>query len=104
MSMMTITDDDYEPDEDCTKCDERARRYTCDDCGVTGMFTNCGHFPQPRPIAADGNRTYCEECYAKRQGTTWEHRCDECGELVAECCQAHPKAMVISGPQSNLQP
>ena len=54
-------------DEDCADCGERAKRRECDDCGMAAYITDCGHFPQPRPISAADGRDYCNLCYAGRQ-------------------------------------
>ena len=53
-------------DEDCGRCGVAAVRRTCDECGVSAMITDCGCQIQPRPIAADGRRTYCDDCYEDR--------------------------------------
>lgn len=50
-------------DDDCERCGARAERRTCCECGVSAMITDCGCQVQPRPIAADGHRTYCDECF-----------------------------------------
>ena len=44
-------------DETCEECGARAERLQCAGCGAAGWITNCGHLPQPRPLAvsADGS-------------------------------------------------
>lgn len=55
-------------DAECTRCDAKARLRTCHSCGVQAIITDCGHFMQPRPIAAgrsdgtDGHHDYCTDC------------------------------------------
>jgi hypothetical protein len=52
----------------CPECGEPARLRTCSVCGVSQWIIDCGHFDQPRPIAAgrqDGSESYkdfCEDC------------------------------------------
>lgn len=56
-------------DNDCERCGARAARISCDDCGASGVVTDCGHREQPRPIAAsqfDG-RAVCEGCEDARR-------------------------------------
>lgn len=61
-------------DTDCRICHIRAQERTCADCGLTMTLTDCGHYTQPRPIAAgraDGTeawRDYCTAC-ARRVAT-----------------------------------
>jgi len=52
----------------CATCDEPARERTCRMCGRTMWILDCGHMPQPTPIAAgradgsDLHHDYCDEC------------------------------------------
>ena len=53
-------------DADCEICPAQAERRRCVHCGITMMLTDCGHYDQPRPIAADERgRMVCEECYGR---------------------------------------
>lgn len=61
MENATIPDDTR-----CEHCDIEPSLYTCDGCGVGAMLVDCGHQRQPRPIAADGHRCYCDDCYAEK--------------------------------------
>lgn len=61
----TIPDD---PEAACASCGERAEVRTCHVCGVSARLIDCGHYWQPRPIAAgrangmDGGHDYCQAC------------------------------------------
>ena len=52
----------------CEDCGVAATLRTCDDCGYQMYVLNCGHMPQPTPIAAgladgsDLHHDYCEDC------------------------------------------
>lgn len=54
----------------CPTCGAKAELRICDDCNEEAWIIDCGHYAQPRPIAAgrsDGSemhRTYCEDCAA----------------------------------------
>lgn len=54
-------------DEVCP-CGTPATFRTCVECGVSGWIIDCGHYAQPRPLAAgraDGSNlhyTYCCDC------------------------------------------
>ena len=67
--MITInTTDTTACDLDCAHCEAKAKRRTCSRCGATGIYTDCGHQAQPRPIAAGrvdgscGTKDFCSEC------------------------------------------
>ena len=54
-------------DEDCLDCGEAATERECEDCGARAIVTDCGHYAQPRPIAADeAGKAVCEGCYESR--------------------------------------
>ena len=52
----------------CARCGEPAILRTCHVCGIAARLIDCGHYPQPRPIAAgradgmDGGHDYCLHC------------------------------------------
>jgi hypothetical protein len=54
--------------EACPACGAEAEARTCSTCGVSGWIIDCGHYAQPRPIAAgreDGSeldRDFCGDC------------------------------------------
>jgi len=56
------------PGSACPHCGEPAKLRRCCVCGTEAWIIDCGHYPQPRPIAAgraDGSdlgRDYCEYC------------------------------------------
>lgn len=58
------------PGGECPECAEPARLRECDDCGRRAWLIDCGHYGQPRPIAAgrrggrQADRDYCEDCAA----------------------------------------
>lgn len=61
-------------DKKCKDCGAKPELLTCEDCGVSAKITDCGHFPQPRPLAADDTgHVLCDECYEA-------HRFDEFDE------------------------
>jgi len=66
-----VTGRDHGPHDDpCADCGAVPATRTCADCGATADITDCGHQPQPRPLAAgradgsDMGHTYCETCAA----------------------------------------
>jgi len=52
----------------CPHCGEQATYRTCSVCGLSAWIIDCGHYAQPRPIAAgkvggrEGYKTFCEDC------------------------------------------
>lgn len=54
--------------EACQACATEAVYRQCCRCGVSGWVIDCGHYAQPRPLAAgrqDGNdlsHIYCLDC------------------------------------------
>ena len=48
----------------CPRCGAAAEYRTCEVCGTSAWIIDCGHYSQPRPIAAsqDGQRYLCEDC------------------------------------------
>jgi len=52
----------------CPDCGTPAALRTCDTCDTSAWIIDCGHYAQPRPIAAgradgsDLHHTYCEDC------------------------------------------
>ena len=58
--------------EVCPDCDMDAVELECCMCGIGGYVINCGHYAQPRPIAAgrhgglDMHQTYCCDCAGNR--------------------------------------
>lgn len=61
---MTATKGLYHDDGSapCTTCQTAPQMRECDACGVEGRIIDCGCKSQPRPIAADGHYTYCDDC------------------------------------------
>jgi len=59
-----------DPGSTCPHCGEAAKLRRCYVCGAEAWLVDCGHYPQPRPIAAgraDGSdleHDYCEYCAA----------------------------------------
>jgi hypothetical protein len=57
-----------QPDEVCPDCGSASALRQCCACGRQGYVIDCGHYAQPRPLAAgraDGSRlweTYCTAC------------------------------------------
>jgi hypothetical protein len=57
-----------DPESYCPDCGTPRRPWKCHDCGRTAELIDCGHYPQPRPIASgrwDGSeldRDYCVDC------------------------------------------
>ena len=51
----------------CPKCGTRAEFRVCSQCGVAAWVIDCGHYGQPRPIAAgpDG-LLYCDDCWEEK--------------------------------------
>jgi hypothetical protein len=55
-------------DSECARCGANPEQRTCCACGVQGIVTDCGHYAQPRPIAAgrvngtDMQHDYCSAC------------------------------------------
>jgi hypothetical protein len=57
-------------DPTCPRCGARPRLRTCLGCGAKALLTDCGHMPQPRPIAIGrGGFNYCVDC-SDEQGDT----------------------------------
>lgn len=54
-------------DTDCPDCHIRAESRTCEDCGRTLTITDCGHYQQPRPIAASQYQGHGYACAACEQ-------------------------------------
>ena len=52
----------------CPKCGALAEHRTCADCGCQAFVIDCGHYPQPRPIAqarfdgSDDHKLFCDKC------------------------------------------
>lgn len=52
----------------CPACGERAVLRTCSVCGEQRWTIDCGHYSQPRPIAAgrangsELHNDFCEDC------------------------------------------
>lgn len=61
--------------ERCPDCGAPRKRRTCWQCGLSAELIDCGHYPQPRPIAQgygmgdDLGRSYCDQC-----SEWYEHR------------------------------
>ena len=56
----------------CPHCGEKARLRVCCVCGVERWTIDCGHYDQPRPLAADpgrSGRVYCDDCFAEGVAT-----------------------------------
>ena len=55
----------------CEVCSTPARLRKCAGCGREGWIVDCGHYPQPRPIAPMGIfgcECSCDECEAAAAG------------------------------------
>jgi hypothetical protein len=53
-------------DPSCLECGASPELRVCQTCGTSAHITDCGHFPQPRPIAAghnDGSDLFNVYCY-----------------------------------------
>ena len=66
---MAFSDGEHEHEGGyCPICEEGAVLRTCSVCGKTRWTIDCGHYDQPRPIAAgrvDGSELhndFCEDC------------------------------------------
>jgi hypothetical protein len=52
----------------CSHCGEPAKERTCSTCGLSAWIIDCGHYPQPRPIAVgrtgglELHRDFCSAC------------------------------------------
>ena len=47
----------------CPHCGERATRRVCEKCGQAEWIIDCGHYEQPRPLAADEHgHIVCDDC------------------------------------------
>ena len=69
---MKSTEDVSQEQEDgaCPTCGTRAEFRECESCDASGWIIDCGHFAQPRPLAAaaDGSgRCLCDECADAKQ-------------------------------------
>lgn len=53
-----------DPEPECARCEVQREQWTCDDCGLSALLIDCGHYDQPRPIAHDGggHHVYCDDC------------------------------------------
>ncbi len=55
-------------DATCGACGTEPERRTCSECGRSAMITDCGHMPQPRPIASgrsggtEMSLVFCARC------------------------------------------
>lgn len=57
-------------DTACDLCPCEAEHRACADCGAEAVVVDCGHYDQPRPIAASahaGGDAVCEACEAARR-------------------------------------
>jgi len=63
-AVVGLADPDEREGGVCPDCGTRAEYRTCEVCGTSAWVIDCGHYPQPRPIAAsqDGQRYLCEDC------------------------------------------
>ena len=62
----------------CKYCDEPARYRTCEVCGESAWIIDCGHYSQPRPIAADEyGHDICDDCNEEegKEMSEWEQEC-----------------------------
>ena len=64
----------HQTDTDCDRCGIRAETRTCEDCGLTLTITDCGHYAQPRPIAASQYQGHDYTCAACEQVRARAHR------------------------------
>jgi len=59
---------EQEEGETCPDCRMQAQWRECCHCGLAAWIIDCGHFCQPRPLAAGkadgshGQQTYCQVC------------------------------------------
>lgn len=52
----------------CNRCGEPAKYRTCETCGESAWIIDCGHYAQPRPLAADEyGHIVCNDCYEERR-------------------------------------
>ena len=52
-------------EDSCPDCGQEKEHLTCDECGADSDVINCGHYPQPQPIAAsERGMLLCDECAA----------------------------------------
>jgi hypothetical protein len=62
----------------CPSCGEPARLRECCECGESVWIIDCGHYPQPRPIASgrrDGSHLaelYCDNCAEEEDMPTYQ--------------------------------
>lgn len=63
----------------CNRCGEPARYRTCKTCGESAWIIDCGHYDQPRPIAADEHgEDVCDDCYEEQgENQSWEQEATE---------------------------
>jgi len=63
-----VTEEVVQEGSVCPHCGEPARLRRCCICGTEAWLIDCGHYPQPGPIAAglfdgsDMGRDYCVRC------------------------------------------
>lgn len=76
MNKREISDD---ADCDVEGCGVTAERRVCCACGVSALICDCGHYAQPRPIAANGHLDWCDACYDVDHTDVTE-LCQEAGE------------------------
>jgi len=65
--------------DQCRSCGKLAQLRVCEDCGLAGYVIDCGHYAQPRPLAAserDGETT-CASCEDDR--STARRELETCG-------------------------
>ena len=61
----------------CPSCGEPARLRECCGCGERAWIIDCGHYPQPRPIAS-----------GRRDGSHLSSLyCDDCADIETLCCE-----------------
>jgi hypothetical protein len=70
-SVGTLRYEDYAQAEqdggECPDCGEDAVYRTCCRCKQGAWIIDCGHYDQPRPIAAHGSNDYCDDCWELQQ-------------------------------------
>jgi len=61
-------------EDSCPDCGQEAFAETCEDCGAVADVIECGHYPQPQPVAASayGGAPVCDECERVRERTHLE--------------------------------
>lgn len=65
---MGIEDGANREGEICPDCGAVAELKICEVCGVQAWIIDCGHYTQPRPLAADEyGHIMCEDCYEERK-------------------------------------